>query len=295
MIRKKEHTTRVIYITTPDTILEEVKNIVLIINPQTNFKLVENVFKDMILLFRGDYPGYRSCTNKYHDVNHTMDAFLAMARMMHGANEVKEIIFSGEEVVLGLISALFHDVGYIQKKEENIGTGARFTLTHVKRGIDFARKYLQNNNFTDYYITESGSIIEATDFSKKITDIEFTTESSRLLGRLLATADLLGQLADRYYLEKLHSLFEEFQEGNVPGPQTLDQMYIETISFFDNAQKRMQGELGNLNHYMLYYFKARWNISRDLYKKSFKLNRSYLESVLKKYDGNYFHHFRRKR
>jgi hypothetical protein len=43
--------------------------------------------------------------------------------------------------------------------------------------------------------------------------IEFSDEAERVAGLALATADLLGQMADDAYVEKLPRLFSEFREA----------------------------------------------------------------------------------
>ena len=39
---------------------------------------------------------------------------------------------------LGLLGILMHDTGYLKRTEDMQGTGAKYTLTHVRRSAEFA-------------------------------------------------------------------------------------------------------------------------------------------------------------
>ncbi len=99
----------------PQIVLGEVKNILSMISPDFDCGPVSRVFADILRLFNGEYPGYRECNTPYHDLSHATDIFLAMARLIHGAVLAGEIL-DRDNITLGLISALFHDAGYIQKR-----------------------------------------------------------------------------------------------------------------------------------------------------------------------------------
>ena len=48
-----------------------------------------------------------------------------------------------ERAVVGLITALFHDSGYIRRRSEvDVLNGAQFTGRHVSRSAAFLREYL---------------------------------------------------------------------------------------------------------------------------------------------------------
>ena len=135
-----------IYVENPPEILAEVRKVVSLILPQFDFNPFEQVFDDILKLFAGNYPGYRKCNTLYHDLTHTMDCLLVMARLMHGAF-VNGVNFTERDVNLGLISALMHDTGYIQTIDDDKGTGAKYTLTHIKRSMEFMEKYFREHGF----------------------------------------------------------------------------------------------------------------------------------------------------
>jgi hypothetical protein len=52
--------------------------------PGASFDKIWLAFYDFERLFTGRYPGYRGCDTTYHDVQHTLDMTLALARLVAG-------------------------------------------------------------------------------------------------------------------------------------------------------------------------------------------------------------------
>ncbi|NIO41122.1 MAG: hypothetical protein GTO41_13665, partial [Burkholderiales bacterium] len=48
--------------------------------PDASPDLLDRSFTNIGLLYRGDYVGYRACDTEYHNLQHTLDVTLAMAR-----------------------------------------------------------------------------------------------------------------------------------------------------------------------------------------------------------------------
>jgi hypothetical protein len=129
----------------PNDVLDEVRYVISLIFPQYysykvifNFSKFSDAYLDIVKLFRGDYVGYRKCNTKYHDLRHTDDCLLIMARLIHGAY-LNGCRFSNRSINLGLLSAILHDTGYIQTVNDKIGTGGKYTITHIDRSISFAK------------------------------------------------------------------------------------------------------------------------------------------------------------
>ena len=125
----------------PKRIFEEVKEITSLIFPYFNFDLLSSIYHDIVKLFNGEYVGYLKCDTDYHNLSHTQECLLGMARLIHGAS-LNGCPFSEKDVNLGLISAIMHDTGYIKTINEGGGTGGKFTLIHIDRSIKFMSKYL---------------------------------------------------------------------------------------------------------------------------------------------------------
>src|SRR5574340_780826 len=66
------------------SVLREVRHVIALIHPGFDFRSLDHVFGDILRLFNGQYPGYKGCNTEYHDLKHTFDVFLTLARMLHG-------------------------------------------------------------------------------------------------------------------------------------------------------------------------------------------------------------------
>jgi hypothetical protein len=118
-------------------------------------------------------------------------------------------------------------------------------------------------------------------------DTSFPTSSAALLGKMIATADLLGQLSDRIYLEKLLFLYREFRESNIVGYTSELELLNNTVGFYRVMQVRLDGILGNVRHYMVNHFRARWQIETDLYQEAIANNIAYLNRLLASHQRDY--------
>jgi hypothetical protein len=250
----------------------EIKKILLLIDPSFDSLLIENVYNDIIRLFNGNYPGYRASNTKYHDLEHTCAVTLAAARLMHGIH-VQNQTLSSRVIQLGLIGALFHDTGLIQTVEENDGTGAQYTIGHEDRSIALMEKYLSDKDFSAENILDCSHIIMCTRLSLSLNEIPFRSEETKTMGKVLGSADLIAQMADRNYLKKLPLLFLEFKEAGMAGFETPLELFENTEEFYHSvARTRLAEELGNVSAAARYHFKNRWGIDRDLYAESIKNN-----------------------
>jgi hypothetical protein len=271
----------------PSEVMAEVKKLILLIFPEFDFKQIDQIFCDILKVFRGKYPGYRRCNTSYHDLTHTMDCFLAMAQLIHGAF-VDGVIFAKRDVSLGLISALMHDTGYIQTVTENIGTGAKYTLCHIQRSIDFMEKYFHDNNFPAECLPICRNFLRCTGLDVKIAEIEFQSREHKILGQMLGAADLIGQMADKHYLEKLHFLYHEFREGGVPGYADEVDLLKKTPDFWEMVKKRFVSELGQVDLYLRHHFRARLGIDQDLYRMAIDRNIERLKFFLQSRETGVF-------
>ena len=262
----------------PQDVLDEVKKIVLLIFPRFNFESIDLTFSDALRLFEGLYPGYRACDTDYHDLKHTTDTFLAMARIIHGAG-ITDRRFSERDVTLGLISALFHDSGYILTLDEE-GSGAKYTPVHIKRSIAFMDKYFVARGFSREDFEFCHAVLKCTGLDVRINEIRFASQENEVLGKMLGTADLLGQMADRTYLEKLPLLYDEFKIANIKGLGSELDFFRNTPGFYDMTMDRFQHELGGVKEYMRHHFRARWGIDKDLHMSAIENSIAYLKQIL---------------
>ena len=275
-----------------DRIIAEVLNLVdrMKVGDQ---ELIERAFNDTIRLFKGEYPGYRASNTRYHDLDHTCSVVLAMARLLHGSH-CDGLKWSDRGVALGLLGALFHDVGLIQKEGDTDGTGAKYTLGHEARSVEFLGNYLTEVGIGQDAIEEAGQMIGCTIMARSPDKIHFHSDEHRTLGYMVGTADLLAQMAERTYLEKLLLLFREFEEAQIPDFDTELVLLEKTEAFYTHVVKRrLEDQLGGVTRYMAAHFRERWNIDEDLYQRMIQQNLAYLHDVLEEDKALYREKLRR--
>jgi hypothetical protein len=270
----------------PKCVIEEAKKIVSKISPDFDFTRLDKAFEDVVKLFRGGYPGYQECTTKYHDLQHTTDTFMAITRLVHGA-VINGENFRERDINLGLVCALLHDTGYIQKTDDVSGTGGKYTLVHVSRSIGFMNKYFAENVYSRKELLDGSDILKHTRSDAKGQVMNFRSPTIALIAKMLVTADLIGQMADRTYLEKLLFLYHEFREGNVGDYESELGLLNKTLEFYEVTKERLANELGGANRFMRYHFQERWNIDRDLYEEAIDSNIEYLKMILKNHKQDY--------
>ena len=256
----------------PAETLAEIKNILLLVDPSSDPSPIEKIFADIIRLFTGEFPGYKASNTKYHNLEHSCSTALATARLIHGLH-VQGQAFSPRLVQLCLIGALFHDTGLIQTTGEVKGTGAQHTIGHEDRSIALMGKYLAEQGYLQEDIRDCGHIIKCTELFFPMEKIPFASEEVWTMGKTVGTADLVAQMADRNYQEKLPLLFMEFQEAGMPGFETPLELFSKTEEFYRKvARKRMKNELGGVSAAALHHFRERWQIDKNLYEEAIKDN-----------------------
>jgi len=275
----------------PQIVYGEVQHIVLEMFPKFSFDRLNILFKDTIRLFEGRYPGYQSCDTEYHNLQHTMDVLLAIARLIHGG-AVNGCHFTEKGVFLGLAGALFHDTGYILTRDE-VGAGAQYTLTHIDRSIDFLKRYFSEKGFSGKDMDACEGILNCTGLNVNIPRIHFLCSENEILGKMLGTADLLGQMADRAYLEKLPFLYREFLLANIEGIGTELDFLDSTPGFYNVTLERLNNDLGGVGAYMHHHFHVRWGIDENLYTRTIENHMRYLKHILKHHREDVRAHLRR--
>jgi hypothetical protein len=270
----------------PKDIINEIITITSFILPDYNHDFLLSVYQDIIKLFNGKYVGYKKCDTGYHDLQHTKDCLLEMARLIHGTS-LNGYSFCENEVNLGLISAIMHDTGYIQEIFETEETGGKFTLVHIDRSISFLKKYLAQRGFSTIDLKFCENCLKCTGLNVKIDDIQFISNNNEVMGKILGTADLIGQMADPFYLEKLPSLFIEFQAAGIMMYENEFDLLEKTPGFWEFTKNRFETELGNMDRYLRDHFRVRWGIDRDLAREAIEKNIDYLKHILKHHRTDY--------
>src|SRR5256886_15507091 len=88
--------------------------------PGLSMEPLERAFEHFERLFAGKVPGYHGVDTVYHDRQHTLDITLALARLIVGYERQQEESsrLGGARAVVGLVTGLFHDVGYLRRTDD---------------------------------------------------------------------------------------------------------------------------------------------------------------------------------
>jgi hypothetical protein len=164
----------------------------------------------------------------YHNTDHTILVTLVGQEILRGKH-IREGGVTAEDWLHFAVSLLCHDIGYVKGVCQADGGGqyatgdgtplvplpagatdAALTPYHVDRGKLFVKERFGNHNLIDVDLVQQ--CIEPTRFP--VPHAEDHAETATLPG-LVRAADLIGQLSDPRYLNKIPALFHEFEETGV--------------------------------------------------------------------------------
>jgi len=257
-------------VNTTDSVIvnSEVDRIFLELYPRASTEKIDRAFHDLTTMYRGGRPGYHACDTAYHDIQHVLEVTLAMSRLIDGYERTRIGLepLDASMFRLGVITALFHDCGYIRtlhdRKHKN---GGELTLTHVSRGARFLRDYLPKIGMGED-ADVAAALIHFTGYEIPVAAIRVPSLAHRLLGSLLGSADIIAQMSDRCYLEKCRDrLYPEFVAGGIArrrlpdGNEEVvyrsgDDLVRKTPNFYRGASRRLDSDLGGTHKYAQSHF-----------------------------------------
>jgi hypothetical protein len=259
--------------------------------PDTSLQPLEDAFDHFEELFAGLVPGYFGVDTVYHDRQHTLDITLALARLIVGYERQQQPAarLGGERAMVGVITGLFHDVGYLRRTNEaESRNGAEFTRTHVSRGARFIADYLPLVGLSAW-VPVATQIVHFTGYEVPFAQINVSDPRDIVLGHMLGTADMIAQMADRCYLEKCRDrLYAEFVLGGVALPIAANgglqvkyasgvDLLRQTPEFIAEVRsKRLDGEFHSAYRYLEILFEG-----RNPYMESIDRNVNYLRQILR--------------
>ena len=269
------------------TVAAEVRRIYLDLYRKAEAATLDRAFVDFAALYAGENPEYFPCDTRYHDTQHVLDVTLAMARLLHGYQRSGREPLEARLFCLGVILALYHDCGYIRnRKDTRHENGAEYTLTHVTRGARYLRAYLPQIGMADLAAV-AARVIHFTGYEIPIEKIRLPQPIFRVIGNLLGTADILGQMADRCYLEKCHDrLFPEFVLGGIARRQksggdeevvfaSATDLISKTPNFYASAAHRLDAVLESSYRYAEPHFGG-----HNYYVEAVEQNISYARKIV---------------
>lgn len=257
----------------------EVERLVRAICPGHDLTYIEHGFALAETASDGMLLGYSALLTPYHDHGHMLEVVLCSARLLHGLHLAGEVV-DGPTIDACLLGALLHDSGYLMHNDEVAGSGAQFTLTHVVRGAVFAETQLAEVLPRDLLVATS-KVILTTDHRPLALLPDFDNHQQRLAAQVTATADLIGQMANREYLERLLLLFYEFDEAGLGYFKDIHDLLEKTDRFYQLMNRRLGGELGNLAPHLTKHFDQTRGVTRNYYLESIDRNLDYLGNLVK--------------
>lgn len=279
-----------VQVSSPAAVRHAVGEIFSALYPQASFDPICLAFLDFERYFQGLDSHYHGVDTTYHDLQHTLDMTLALSRLIEGHERSVAAgdRLGAERAMLGLITALYHDSGYLRHREldNDSVNGAEFTLTHVSRSAEFLRSYLPTIGL-ERLVPISTQIVHFTGYELDLDSIELDYPEDSTIGHLLGTADLIAQMADRCYLEKCRDrLFAEFVLAGIAieeAPQRTIVRYrsgrdllAKTLSFYEtSARDRLERNFNRAYRYLEAYFEG-----ENLYITFIKKNLDYLTRVI---------------
>tara|TARA_Y100001934_G_scaffold128227_2_gene155689 strand:+ start:35185 stop:36537 length:1353 start_codon:yes stop_codon:yes gene_type:complete len=190
----------------------------------------------------------------YHDVEHTCLVTLCGQEIFCG-KKVKDGNLNSKDWLHFTISLLFHDIGYVKNilpnddgnyqiineagdkvSLESGQTDASLTPYHVERG----KMYINQRSWPEYVDKKIlMDLISFTQFPQPERGEPKGEDEEKFfaLANLVGSADLIGQLADPMYDEKIPRLFYEFKESGTSdkmGYKSSQDLRVGFPSFFIN-------------------------------------------------------------
>jgi hypothetical protein len=162
----------------------------------------------------------------YHNVEHTVIVTLVGQQILYGKH-LREGNVTCQDWLHTIISLLCHDIGYVKgichqdrvpERLFDTGTSKMIQLSpsatdaslapyHVDRGKCFVQEY-----FADHPIIDFKTIQHNLEMTRFPVPNDAEHQDTGDFPGLVRAADLIGQLSDPHYLDKLPALFYEFAE-----------------------------------------------------------------------------------
>ncbi len=249
---------------------------------------------DVARAYGGQFPGLLACDTPYHDLRHTLDTALVMARMLDGHEASRQRpgpAFGAERCMVGVLLALFHDIGFVRREGEEALTGAQLVRIHEGRSIEFAVAFFERAGLVQYQ--PMARLILATAFRENLDTLFAAHNSTEIaLACMTASADVLSQLSDRFYLERCRDfLYQEFVLGGMDRIthsdgvesvlyQNAEELLRKTPWFFESViMKRLEHDLRGTYRYLDDHFGG-----QNPYVRSMFANIEFLKGVVESED-----------
>ena len=251
--------------------------------PGRSTEFLVAVFNKVCELFAGRFPGYQACDTKFHDLAHTCQATVATLRILDGQiKSGRPPTVTARDFELAVAAILLHDTGYIKQVGDIEGTGAKYTLIHVKRSAEFAATFLPPLGVTADEVRVVRLAINCTGIEVDTSKLEFRSQHERFLGCALGAGDMLGQMAGDDYPERLPALYREFAEAGITTYSSATDLMRQTRTFYEGRVGQLLDEQWGRVHQVLPYH---FGNGRNLYLEAVNRNLDRIDHLANKSPG----------
>jgi hypothetical protein len=263
-----------------DDPLDEIIALTIETNRDADPEFIRQIHYHIKEIFSGDSPGFQASSTKYHNLRHTQSVALATIRLLHGLT-LDNYHFEAHVIEQCILCAYFHDTGLLLQTSETADSGASYTKYHEARSIRFLNQFLDNRKTPLSFRDDCATIIKFTDLRLDPNNLTPLPSEIKLSGQILGSADILAQMASRYYLESLPYLYQEHLLGGVQEHASALELMKHTANFYEQViEKRLQETFGNIAKSMRTHFRNRWQIDEDLYMTNISKNINYLNKII---------------
>ena len=260
--------------------LDEILALTVQTNGDADLEFIRQIHFHIKEVFSGVSPGFQASSTKYHNLRHTQSVVLATIRLFHGLM-LDNHRLTPHIIEQTLLSAYFHDTGLLLQTSETADSGASYTKFHEARSIRFLNQYLESRKAPECFHENCATIIKFTNLRIDPNTLQVPSDEIRIGGQVLGSADILAQMANRYYLERLPFLYQEHLTGGIREHASPLDLMRHTVHFYQNViEKRLQETFGNISQSMRTHFLNRWQIDQDLYRINIDNNIRYLNKII---------------
>ncbi len=264
--------------------IDEILHLAETVNASIDLAFIREIHQDLTAYFSGSHPHFQKSTLPYHNLRHSQMVVLATVRLFHGLH-CNKIHITSDTLLKGILAAYFHDTGLLLLEGDTAETGTTYLAEHETRSILFLERYAAQKGLNDDMARDCATIIKYTDLSLDPAKIEKHANSIHIAGQIVGSADILAQMADRYYLECLPLLYEEQKAGGTSKHDSAMELIKHTSTFYHNVViKRLTASFSGTSKAMRSHFRERYTIDRNLYFENIDKNIAYLKKILLKCD-----------
>ncbi len=260
--------------------LDEILTLAIETNRGADPEFIRQIHCHIKEIFSGDDPGFQASSTKYHNLRHTQSVALATIRLLHGLT-IDHHRFPPHIIEQCLLCAYFHDTGLLLQTSDTADSGASYTKYHEMRSVTFLNQYLDHKRTPLTFREDCATIIKFTNLRIDPKILSPSTDEIKLSGQIVGSADILAQMANRYYLESLPYLHQEQLLGGIQDHASPLELMKHTANFYRNViERRLQETFGNVAKSMRTHFLNRWQIDQDLYRSNISKNIKYLNKII---------------